>query len=447
MKRFVIVMITFLLIMPSLHSQRIDNLNKLPSKQDIIGFLNAIEKKSKDFNGNGNLMKDLFLFTGNMNESLQQMMEKFYEVNNISYDEKDIQSFLNTTNLPQNIQEAIALLLYAYINASMNRNKIEAAFLFIYAIKETYYAIHHYGINQTFYGPYKKIAIGGTGNDNYSNLLFVIDFGGNDKYKNCKFVVDSEGNDEYDDMEAINSTYVIDDESGNDVYKNVYSVNGTSFLFDLFGNDSYMQKICVSYENGYSLLLDFNGNDYYKGGNETQCFSDDSISILADFNGDDRYCAGDYSQASTRGGDAILIDFAGNDEFIASNRSQAYAVGGSITAIKGFAALINFAGSDSYIAGNYSQGYANSMGFAILFDFLGNDYYKGGAFSQAASNALGMAALIDNDGYNKFKHGFFSQGYMLGSLSLFSNNFEARGDEKLLEMINKLNFDFGNFFG
>jgi len=448
-KKIVVIIMAILLIVPSFQSQKM-NLSKLPSKDDIIGFMNAIQKKSKNFfYGNGNIMKDLFLLVGDINESkLEKMMEKFYEINNVSYNEKDIEEFLNETNLPEKVQQTISLFLYAYINASFDKNKIESAFLFLYATKETYYVLHHYKLNQTFFGPYGKIAIGGMENDEYSNLLFVIDFGGDDVYKKCKFVVDVRGNDEYDEMKNENSTYVIDDEGGDDVYKDsCYSINGTSFLFDLVGNDTYLQNICSSYENGYSILFDFNGNDVYRGGDKTQCFSDDGISILMDFNGDDRYYGNDYSQASTIGGDAILVDFVGEDEFIACNRSQAYAVGGSLTAVKGFATLINFAGSDSYIAGNYSQGYANSMGFALLLDFLGSDTYKAGGFSQASSNALGMAALIDNDGYNEFKHGFFSQGYMLGSLSLFANDFEMRGDEKLLDMINKLNFNFGNFFG
>ncbi len=447
-KKLIVIVLAILMLTPSsLQSKNFDK-EKLPSKQDIIGFLSVIQEKSKNFfSGKGNLMKDLLLFSGKMNgSSLENAMAEFYEVKGIEYDDLTLEAFIDECNFPQEVQNSIALLLYAYINVSTNPNKAESIFLLAYAIKETKYYLEKFELNQTIFGPYRKIAFGGNGDDEYSNYSFIVDFGGNDRYQKSCFIVDLKGNDEYLEMEAINDTYVTIDENGNDDYTNAYSINGSYFLFDLNGNDTYRGKICSSYENGYSFFFDFNGDDLYKGLNETQSFSYDATSMLIDFNGDDRYYAGDYSQASTEGGVSLLIDFAGEDMFIAGNRSQAYATGGSIQGIKGVAMLINFAGSDSYKGGNYSQGYASSLGFALLLDFLGDDSYSSRAFSQASSNAMGAAAFIDSDGINKFRHGTFCQGYMLGSLSLFMNNFEMNGNERLLEMINELDFNFSNFF-
>ncbi len=450
-KKFIVVAISILLLLPSsLQSRNFGEETKLPSKEDIIGFLNAIQQKSKNFfSGKGNIAEDLVLFSNDMkNASLVDALEKFYEINGINYDVSSIQSFLNESNMPEDVQNSIALLLYTYVNASMNPNKVEAAFLIAYAIKETGYYLNKFMLNETIFGPYGKIAFGGKHDDIYSNYSFVIDFDGNDEYQKCLFIVDLKGNDKYIEMVAINDTYITIDENGNDAYTNAcYSINGSYYLFDLNGNDTYAQKICSSYEDGYAFLLDFDGNDVYRGMNETQAFSRDSISILIDFNGDDCYYGNDYCQASSVGGDAVLIDFTGSDTFIAASRSQAYATGGGIQAVKGFAILINFAGSDMYVAANYSQGYASSFGFALLLDFLGDDSYSSRTFSQASSTAMGAAAFIDSDGLNKFKHGSFCQGYMLGGLSLFMNNFEMNGNEKLLEMINKLDFNFGNLFG
>ena len=445
-KKLIVIALAILMLFPSLQSKKFEE-NKLPSKEDIIGFLSAIQEKSKKFfSGKGNLVKDLVLFSGKMNESsLENAIAEFYEMKGIEYNEPAIDSFLDECNFSQEVQNSIALLLYAYINVSTNPNKAESIFLLAYAIKETKYYLEKFEPNKTIFGPYGEIAFGGKHDDEYSNYSFIVDFGGDDRYQKSCFIVDLKGNDGYLEMKAVNDTYVTIDENGDDNYTNVYSINGSYFLFDLNGNDTYRGKICSSYENGYSFFFDFNGNDLYKGLNETQSFSYDATSMLIDFNGDDRYYAGDYSQASSQGGVALLIDFTGEDMFIAGNRSQAYATGGSIQGIKGVAILINFAGSDLYKSGNYSQGYANSLGFALLLDFLGDDSYNARKFSQASSNAMGAAAFIDSDGINKFKHGMFCQGYMLGSLSLFMNNFEMNGSERLLDMINKLDFNFSNF--
>lgn len=451
-KKFVVIWVFIILMVPSLYSEDFNgDLSKLPSKKDVIGFLDSLKNKlENDFFLKENVTRDLFIITGEINGSwLEDAMIKFYELNGIKYEKSKIEDFLKGINMPLNIQEAIAFLLYTYINISNNKNDIESIFFILYAIRKVSYIMQNYEMNKTIFGPYKKIVFGGDGNDFYNkNYTFIVEFGGNDSYNENNFVFDLKGNDIYNEMIANDSTYITIDENGNDKYKNAcYSNNGSYFLIDLKGNDNYNGRICSSYKNGFSFLLDIKGNDNYKGGNYTQCFSSYGTSILIDFEGNDAYNANKYSQSSTIGGYSFFIDFRGDDIFIAKERSQAFASGGSIGGLKGFSMLINFAGSDYYSSGNYSQGYSYNFGFATLIDFLGDDIYNANKFSQASSNLMGISALIDSDGKNKFHHGVFSQGYMFGGISFFMDNFEMKGNEKILEMLNKLNFDFSQFFG
>jgi len=449
-KKIVIIAIVAILLTPSIGSQHIEsNLNKLPSKDDVIGFLNALEEKSnKLFNAKGEIEKDLIIENGLINGSwFEDALTKFYEAEGIKYNESRVNEFIVNASLPADVQQSIAFLLYTYLNVSHNKKRADNIFSIFYTIRETKYYLEHYTRNGTIIGPYGKIAIGGNSDDSYNNFSFVVDFGGNDAYHGGKFIVDVSGEDTYKAGVAENKTCIFIDFSGKDKYTDAcYSYNGSFYLIDMDGNDIYNGIICSSFSNGFSFLFDFRGDDQYKGKDYTQCYSSDGTSALIDFNGDDAYYAANFSQAASSGGFSLLADFFGDDIFIGNSHSQAYATGGSIEGVKGVAILANFAGNDYYKCGNYSQGYSSMMGFSILLDFLGSDIYDANRFSQASSNALGMAALIDNDGKNAFKHGPFCQGYMLGSVSLFMNNFEIRGNEKILEMINRLNFDFGNLF-
>jgi len=447
-KKFMVILIILILSIPSYQSREDMNDAKIPSKEDVIGFLNAINNRSKNFfYERGNLMQDLAILSSLPDGWLEDALLQFYEINGIKANKSTVSQFIENISLPKEIQQSMALLLYAYVNASNNRNKVEATILLIYVIKETMYYLTHYKLNESICGPYGKIIIGGNGNDSYDGYLFVIDFGGNDTYSSIPFIFDSHGNDKYRNMNATNITYVTVDIEGEDEYTDAFSVNASYYLFDFKGNDKYMDKICSSYEDGFFFLLDYEGNDVYEGKNETQCFSYDSISVMVDLKGDDKYQAGDYSQASSRGGISLLADFFGNDIFIAGNRSQAYAVEGSISQVKGVSMLVNFGGDDTYVAEDFSQSYSNNMGFSLLLDLLGDDFYSAKTFSQASSNAMGLSGLIDSDGKNKFKHGLFCQGYMLASVSLFMDNFEMKGNEKILERIEELNSGISNFFG
>lgn len=440
-------------LIPTLHSGNVKDipLEKLPSKEDITGFLNSLEKKISEGNlfMRGNVTKDLIILTGNINETwLKDAIIKFYEENGIEWNESSVNNFIENLGMPENVKEAIALILYSYTNF-IESNDLDSFLSLLNAIKTSSLILQKYKMNETKVDSYKKIIFGSSGNDFYNNShIFMIDFGGNDTYNemNNSFVLDIKGNDRYTGIKAINGSNFLIDENGSDEYDNVcYSYNGFSSLIDLSGDDFYNGEICSSYENGTSLLVDMKGNDSYKGKNFTQCFSSNGKSILIDFEGNDFYSADEYSQASSVNGISVLLDFSGDDKFFADKNSQAFATGGMIGK-QAISLLVNFAGNDYYGAGDYSQGYAGNMGFAALIDFIGNDVYNAHKFSQASATVMGMAGLIDTDGVNKFSHGLFSQGYMLTGISFFMNNFEIKGNDKILEMLNKLNLDPFQFF-
>jgi len=447
-----IALVTLMLLAPPLHSKDVNiSIEKLPSKRDIAGFLNSLERKISEENlfMKGNVTRDLIISTGNINENwLKDAIIKFYEENNIKWNETSVNNFIENLGMPENVKEAIALILYSYTNFIENNN-LDSFLSLLNAIRTALPILQKYKMNETKMDNYEKIIFGSSMDDFYNcSRIFMIDFGGNDTYNemNNSFILDIKGNDEYTDIKAVNGSNFLIDENGSDEYNNAcYSYNGFSSLIDLGGDDFYNREICSSYENGTSFLLDMEGNDSYKGKNFTQCFSSNGKSILIDFEGDDFYSADEYSQASSIDGISILLDFSGDDKFFANKNSQAFASGGMIGK-QTISLLINFAGDDYYGAGDYSQGYAGNMGFAALIDFIGNDVYNANKFSQASATVMGMAGLIDTDGVNKFSHGLFSQGYMLTGISFFMNNFEIKGNDKILEMINKLNLNPFQFF-
>ncbi len=443
------LIIAILLINQPSHSYEKNDIDisKLPTREDIEGFVQSLSMAIKNnFFSSGNVYESLITLTGEESTNwLYDALKDYYNYSGIEYNSTEVEQFVASLALTDEENAAIALLIYSYIQ-TINENSADSLFNLINSIRETAPIIERIN-SSTIKDPYNIFIIGGKENNVYSREKFIIDTGGNDVYKNINnsFIFDVSGNDNYKDIKSLNESSVIYDEQGNDNYRDTcISNDGLSLLMDMNGNDRYNGSICSSYNNSISLLFDASGNDIYKGDERTQCYSEDSTSILIDASGDDIYDAKNFSQASTFGGVSALIDLSGNDMFLAKNASQAFATG---SYAKGVSILINMAGDDYYQAGDNSQGYAGKMGFAAIIDFIGNDIYKAGSYSQASAPFMGVSALIDSDGMNKFRHGSFSGGFMVGGMSFFMNNYEFRGDSRVINMLNKLNFNFSELFG
>jgi len=443
-----LILIVLLVDQPSHGYEKSDiNIEDLPSKEDITGFVHSFGMAIKNnFFSSGNIYEDLIVINGeDSNNWLSKAMKDYYNFTGMEYNGTEVEQFVNSLSLTEEQRAAIALLIYSYIQTA-NENNMNSMFRIINAIRETAPIIEKIN-SSTVRGPYGLFVIGGKENDVYTSPGFIIETGGDDIYRNMNnsFIFDSMGNDKYRNIDSINGSCVIYDEEGNDNYLNTCTAsNGFALTMDLNGNDRYNGSICSSYNNSLALLFDASGCDIYKGNERTQCYSESSFSILIDVSGDDIYDAKNFSQASSFDGVSALIDLSGNDMFLARNASQAFATGSNN---KGVAILLNMEGDDYYQAGDNSQGYAGKMGFAAIIDFIGNDIYKAGSYSQASAPFMGVSALIDVDGMNKFRHGAFSGGFMMGGISFFMNNYEFRGDSRVINMLNKLDFDISDFFG
>lgn len=449
--RKAIAFIILILLTPINYSEREIASKSLPSKEDVIGFLLAIKERAGKFGKEVNIAEEIIEKTGRIDyvfndTSLEDAIKYFYNATGILYNESKIKEFVNKLNFPKNVEDAIALIMFSYSDAIMaidREEQIDALFETIGSIRKSYPILSNYSLNESIGDDYKKIIFGGIGNDTLNeNYSFIIDFGGSDYYykRNNSFILDLHGNDEYINQSAFYGINIVCDLEGDDKYNDIFSYAGINFFLDLKGDDKYIGKIVTSYEDGICSLIDIEGNDIYEGKDYTESFAKKSFSMLVDFNGDDIFNASSYSQASSIEGLAILIDFYGNDFLKATDQSQAFANGGLS---KSISLLINLEGDDYYEAGDFSQGYAEQGGLAIFFDFLGQDNYMAGKFSQSSA-IFGIAGMLDVDGRSKFKSGLFSQGHRLGGLSFFMNNFEIRGNEGVLQIIDYLNTYFGN---
>ncbi len=445
MKKVLIMIAIIILFIPLNQSNKniiVDEVFNLPSKEDIMGFLNSLHNKIKipKFYEESNLIEDIVVITGNpeyiVKSPLEDAIEEYYEEIGIEYDEELVNDFVESLNLSTEIKNAIAIILFSYINFLNSENfndKIDNLLLLFNNVRKASYYLKDYEIKEDIYDPYGRMMLGGYC-DSESNVSFIIDFGGNDSYRNNSFILDLKGEDKYTNENAI-----IFDLEGDDEYNDSPCYESITFFFDLEGNDKYNGEIASSYDGGVSILIDIEGNDVYKGENYTQAYSYNAISVLIDVEGDDFYYAKSYSQCCSFAGISLLVDFYGNDVFIANNSCQSFANEKSLSL------FANLEGDDFYKACSYSQGFGKNFGVAVLFDFTGNDSYKAMQYSQSSSFG-GLAAFLDAEGKNKIKGGLFSKGFKFGGISIFMNNFEIEGNEEIFEILNELNINLRDFF-
>lgn len=455
MKKFLVMALTILLLLPLNHSEQAGNSSPtLPSKEDVVGFLFSLQKRiaTMHFFQNASVAQELVIATGNVAyagggaDPLRDAVEMLYGALHMAYNESVVDDFMASLNFTDEQSMAIALLMFSYASALTGKSRaqqLEGVYSLFSFVRTTAPILMNASVGETITDSYGIIIFGDEGNSVYNeNHTFIIDFGGDDIYmeRNDSFVLDLAGNDTYRNRTGISGITPVFDLSGNDTYHDFpSSVAGTTTLLDLSGNDSYLGRVGTAYELGITFMIDMAGNDLYAGENYTQCYAMGGTSILVDVEGDDIYNASSHSQGCSLGGLALLVDCYGDDALSAGDCSQAYAKG---FPKRGMAILVNGAGDDFYQAGDFSQGYGEQSGIAVLFDFMGEDSYTARFFSQASSSLLGLAALIDSDGMNAFDASSFSQGYQkLGLQALFLNQFDFQETYEVLDFLDTLNVD------
>jgi len=208
---------------------------------------------------------------------------------------------------------------------------------------------------------------------------------------------------------------LIIDLGGSDVYNTGHGnagVHSASLILDVSGDDHYQGSLANSFM-GIDMLIDVSGNDFYSSKDWSQSYACAGVSLMLDLNGDDVYSAGEHSQGcAAAAGISVLADVSGNDVYHAGNYSQGFANGNS------FSVLADVSGSDVYTGGTYSQGSATSGGIALLLDFLGGDHYTSVKNSQGAGEgwANGMkristGILADFSGDDSYISTEESQGF------------------------------------
>jgi hypothetical protein len=459
MKKIIVIVLIIIIIFQVNISEETDiNLETMPSKEDTIGFINALQKKAEvtNFYQPSNVAEEIISKTGNVEyilgelNPLKDAIIEFYVALDVEYTEEAVDNFIQTVNFTDDVSYAVALLLFAYSDliTAINRiQQIDEIFLLTGYIRKVSNILLEHQLESDKSDIYNIICFGGNIENNYEERYsFIIDFGGNDTYqeRNNSFILDLKGGDTHKKQLADDGVAMIFDLDGNDKYfDSPISYNGINIVYDLMGNDEYFGNVASAYNTGISVLLDSDGNDIYMGGNYTQSYSNEGTSILVDIVGYDIYNASSYSQACSEEGIAILVDILGNDAFFAVDNSQAYANGRSK---RSMSILANLQGDDIYKAKDFSQGFGEKFGFAILLDILGEDVYNAQQFSQASSS-FGMATLLDADGINKFTNSLFSQGYsILTGTAFFLNNFNFENSSEILEIINELNLSLEELF-
>ena len=170
-----------------------------------------------------------------------------------------------------------------------------------------------------------------------------------------------------------------------------------------FSYDTPLGKIVVSSgtednypEDDYFIILDLSGDDSYESGGANRSYLN-PISILIDKSGEDKYLSTNKSKPSFGAGVfgyGFLIDLKGKDEYLAVNLSQG-------AGCFGVGVLLDFEGDETYESYTTSQG-SGQFGIGILSDLEGNDIYNNFLDGQGFGFTKGIGILIDIKGNDKY---------------------------------------------
>jgi len=313
--------------------------------------------------------------------------------------------------------------------------------------------------------PSGRIALGGTGNDQYSGkYFFIYDPAGDDIYEldpmqpgECQAIFDLAGNDLYAAPEgyAIGAGFfgagLLYDREGDDTYRAGSFSLGSGFfgagaLIDLDGNDVYISD-CFSQGAGafgYGYIYDHSGADQYSAAMYSQGFGFTAgVGLLADREDNDTYFAGGKYKDILRyddhylslsqgfsygirpyfsGGVGWLMDGGGNDIYNADIFAQGCSYWWA------FGALYDGGGNDSYNCFQYGQGAATHMASGILYDRAGGDVYFGKGLMQGVGHDRSTGWILDLAGNDTYTAWDLSQG--AGSANGTGMLIDASGDDR-----------------
>ena len=164
---------------------------------------------------------------------------------------------------------------------------------------------------------------------------------------------------------------------GNTYDSNTNGVRETNaLLIDIGGDDRYEGRTCGASDEDtpLSVSIDLAGNDVYESSKfGCQGWGMFGIGVLVDVFGDDTYIAGDHAQGASTCGIGILRDVYGNDVHIGEMMVQ----GASAC---GVGLLDDESGDDVYYSPKYAQGFGFTFGSGVLRDVEGDDFYFVGGF-------------------------------------------------------------------
>ncbi len=268
----------------------------------------------------------------------------------------------------------------------------------------------------------------------------VIDGSGDDVHyaQDCALLIDFDGDDTYYGRAGASSVdvpvSVLIDVRGDDRYINDHAgvpsqgagVLGIGLLCDLAGNDEYRSRTfsqgCGRF--GVGVLYDASGKDRYVCDGFSQGAGMYGAGILFDRSGDDEYRCVYYAQGyGFSRGIGLLADAAGDDRYIADDET--------LTHVGDETPLHNESDAQGYGAGrraDHTDGYSMSGGIGVLDDLAGNDTYYAGVFGQGTGYWYGYGILNDRSGNDSYRGVFFN----LGSTAHFSIGvlFDDAGDDR-----------------
>lgn len=189
-----------------------------------------------------------------------------------------------------------------------------------------------------------------------------------------------------------------------------------AFQVTLGGDSTYRNNAGGSLRTRPGFLLDAAGDDRYEGHEGTPGYGVaggasgvTALGFLADLQGDDQYlpaCArGCSAMGGADAGTGALVDYAGDDHYMLEAGGLSAATGGAIVG-RGF--LADLAGDDIYLVSGPQHTAGNGgaiFGTGLLFDRAGDDLYHVATGEHGPGNGgaiIGSGILLDLEGDDQY---------------------------------------------
>ncbi|GEM_PF-1542502 len=386
-------------------------------------------KPLQDINNQRDILKqELLVITGDIHKIsstnphwLKDAITKTYDLHNIIVSQKKIDKLDTLINdLPVDLQDALALLLYAINEATIlinqaTQNITSAERVFLEKNRDTLADEQGFeipGISDIFMDLIKgPLLQTDEKKDNeiiyrYQKIINKVEM---PKIFTASIII----------MESIKNSLPIlvryqnfDDELLFCDPMNLIILGGKSenkyihdyiLSLDLGGNDNYTNNAGGA-QHGVSICIDLAGDDHYQGNRNSQGAGFLGIGILIDITGNDTYISQSWSQGSACSGIGCLADVWGHDAYISENYAQGSAMG------EGLGIAFDYSGDDLWFSTSYSQGKASEDALGCLLDAFGDDTYIAHENSQGRGLSQGGGFLVDIFGDDSYLSDTRSQG-------------------------------------